>query len=203
MKDLSFIKIGKGRTMVRKPLFSREHIHNAALELVAEKGYYGVSIPDIARSAGTATGTIYRYFDSKDALMNELFIESKQLFAKFLFSNIEPGGSFEDVFSSVWESMILFARQEPARLRFIAMHYHGSYLGKDALLVVNQLESQVQDILQVLIEAQNLNEIHVELAISIVFGSFHELFRKLGEINDENQPIFEELGRTVSRLFIT
>ncbi|MCP4675361.1 MAG: hypothetical protein GY854_07630, partial [Deltaproteobacteria bacterium] len=98
---------------------------------------------------------------------------------------------------------ISFARQEPERLRFIAEHYHGSYLGEDAVEVVNQLENQVQGVLQVFIDAQNLEEIDAELAISVVFGSFHELFKKLGEINDENQQRFEDLGKTVLKLFAT
>ena len=188
--------------MVRKKVFSREHILEAALKLIAERGYYGVSIPDIARVAGMATGTIYRYFASKEALINELFIESKQLFRQYLFSNIQPGVSFEEVFFSVWKSMTLFAVQEPERLRFIAEHYHGSYLGQEAVEIVTQFEGEVQGVLETFIKVQKLTAIDAESAISIVFGSFHELFRKTGEINDQNRQRFEELGKTVFKLFV-
>ncbi len=188
--------------MVRKQVFSREHIFDAALGLISEKGYYGVSIPDIARAAGTATGTIYRYFASKQALFNELFIESKQLFKAYLFRDIQSVVSFEDVFFSVWRSMMLFAEQEPERLRFIAQHYHGSYLEQEASEMVKQFEDDVQGVLQTLLTTQHLAVDDAEIAISIVFGSFYELYRKLGEINNENRPRFEELGQTVITLFV-
>ncbi len=188
--------------MVRRKIFSREHIFDAALGLISEKGYYGVSIPDIARAAGTATGTIYRYFDSKQALFNELFIESKQLFKIYLFRDVGQVASFEEVFASVWRAMMLFAEKEPLRLRFIAQHYHGSYLEEEALEMVSRFEEDVQSVLQALMETQKLGLDDAEIAISVVFGSFYELFRKLGEINKENQHRFEELGATVLKLFV-
>jgi AcrR family transcriptional regulator len=47
----------------------RERILEAALDLFADRGYRGASIPDIARASGTAVGNLYRYFPSKEALL--------------------------------------------------------------------------------------------------------------------------------------
>ncbi len=48
----------------------REQIRNAALEVFTEKGYAAATIPEIAKAAGVATGTIYLYYPSK----RELFV---------------------------------------------------------------------------------------------------------------------------------
>jgi AcrR family transcriptional regulator len=48
----------------------REQILNAAMEVFTEKGYAEATIPEIAKEAGVAAGTIYLYFPSK----RELFV---------------------------------------------------------------------------------------------------------------------------------
>jgi len=48
---------------------------HTALELFAEKGYHQTSISQIAKSAGISKGLMYNYFDSKEALLGEIFQE--------------------------------------------------------------------------------------------------------------------------------
>lgn len=48
----------------------REQIQQAALEVFSSKGFAAATIPEIARQAGVAAGTIYLYYPSK----RELFI---------------------------------------------------------------------------------------------------------------------------------
>src|SRR5690606_27876447 len=51
----------------------REAILHAALELFVERGFWGTAVPEIAEKAGVGAGTIYRYFESKEALVNALY----------------------------------------------------------------------------------------------------------------------------------
>jgi AcrR family transcriptional regulator len=55
----------------------RDAILAAALELFAERGFHGTSVPEIAERARVGAGTIYRYFPSKEALVNALFRAQK------------------------------------------------------------------------------------------------------------------------------
>jgi AcrR family transcriptional regulator len=45
---------------------------DAAEKLYAERGYFQTSMEDVAREAEYATGTIYRYFSSKEDLYNKI-----------------------------------------------------------------------------------------------------------------------------------
>jgi AcrR family transcriptional regulator len=47
----------------------RDHILDAATRVFAGHGFNGATIRDIAHAAGVADGTIYNYFDNKDALL--------------------------------------------------------------------------------------------------------------------------------------
>ncbi|MEV6621903.1 helix-turn-helix domain-containing protein [Amycolatopsis sp. NPDC051106] len=47
----------------------RDAIIAAAQELFARNGFAETSMADIVRASGVATGTVYRYFDSKEAIV--------------------------------------------------------------------------------------------------------------------------------------
>jgi AcrR family transcriptional regulator len=54
----------------------RHEIAEVALKLWAEKGFGATSVAAIAREAGIAKGTFYLYFESKDALLLDVFRRS-------------------------------------------------------------------------------------------------------------------------------
>src|SRR5579872_944829 len=51
----------------------RERILDAAVRVFARKGFHATRVSEVARAAGVADGTIYLYFESKDALLVSLF----------------------------------------------------------------------------------------------------------------------------------
>src|SRR5687767_13235005 len=53
----------------------RRRIIDAAVEVFAEKGFFGARVSEIAERAGVADGTIYLYFKSKDDILISLFEE--------------------------------------------------------------------------------------------------------------------------------
>lgn len=59
---------GRTRDPARK-----EKILDAAVVLIAERGYHAVSLADIGSAAGIVGSGIYRHFDSKAAILVELF----------------------------------------------------------------------------------------------------------------------------------
>lgn len=50
----------------------RQEIINAALELFVSRGYVATKITDIAKQANMSTGLMFHYFESKEALYEEL-----------------------------------------------------------------------------------------------------------------------------------
>ena len=54
---------------------TRRGILDAARALVAEGGFAAAQVSEVARRAGIATGTIYRYFSSKEELCRQIFRE--------------------------------------------------------------------------------------------------------------------------------
>lgn len=61
------------RRMTRED--KRRRIIEAAVEVFADKGFFGARVSEIADRAGVADGTIYLYFKSKDDILISLFEE--------------------------------------------------------------------------------------------------------------------------------
>ena len=59
-----------GRTRRRED--TRQKLYEAAVDLIAERGYSQTTVDDIALRAGVAKGTVYYNFPSKPALFEEL-----------------------------------------------------------------------------------------------------------------------------------
>src|SRR5450432_2866251 len=80
----------------------REAILAAALELFAERTFDGTPVPLIAERAGVAAGTIYRHFESKEALVNALYRRCKGDLRDVLAKAIESGRTHEERFRLLW-----------------------------------------------------------------------------------------------------
>src|SRR6187200_1749305 len=53
---------------------TRQAILDAALDLFAEKGFFGTSLRDVATAVGVRESALYNYFPSKDALFEALLL---------------------------------------------------------------------------------------------------------------------------------
>ncbi|GEP09737.1 TetR/AcrR family transcriptional regulator [Methylobacterium gnaphalii] len=63
----------------------RRQILDGAREVFLAAGFDGASMGEIAKAAGVSKGTLYVYFDSKDALFEVLTTEEKRWLAEALF----------------------------------------------------------------------------------------------------------------------
>ena len=116
----------------------RQAILDAALKVFAAGGVNGVPIPALAEQAQVGTGTIYRYFSSKEALVNELFRSQRQFKRDLLFDGLDRSLPARAQFDIVWQRMIDYSRQHPDTYRFLEMQDHRPYLDEQS----RQLEQQ-------------------------------------------------------------
>jgi TetR/AcrR family fatty acid metabolism transcriptional regulator len=57
----------------------RRLILDAAVRVFASRGFHHCRVSDVADEAGVAYGLVYHYFDSKEEILNTLFIERWQI----------------------------------------------------------------------------------------------------------------------------
>lgn len=70
---------------------TRQAILDAALELFADKGYFGTSLRDVAGAVGVRESALYNYFKSKEALFDALILAHEQTRTERLASLADEG----------------------------------------------------------------------------------------------------------------
>ena len=63
---------------------TRVKILTETLKLFAFKGFAAVSMKDIAKAAGIKTSSIYNYYNSKDALLEDVLVQSEKRYWHYL-----------------------------------------------------------------------------------------------------------------------
>ena len=106
----------------------RDAIMQAALELFVERGFYGVAVPEIADRAQVGAGTIYRHFESKEALVNALYRQEKQRFAQTVITSFPAIDRARELFRTLWTRMATFATTNQSSFVFLELHHHAPYL---------------------------------------------------------------------------
>ncbi|MCU0120527.1 TetR/AcrR family transcriptional regulator [Pseudomonas sp. B2M1-30] len=85
----------------------------AAAEAVAEHGLAGSPTSLIAKKASVAEGTLFRYFPTKEDLLNELYFYGKQSLCEMLMRDYQSKASFRDRFQGLWNSYIDWGLANP------------------------------------------------------------------------------------------
>ncbi|NMB54433.1 MAG: TetR/AcrR family transcriptional regulator [Leptolinea sp.] len=91
----------------------REKFLAAALKLFAANGIQNTSTAEIARVAGTAAGTLFLYFPTKNDLINELAVWIAREEAETIYGRITPSLPVKDMFHIVWDSSIRWLLENP------------------------------------------------------------------------------------------
>jgi len=114
--------LGRPRARDRSPEETRERLIEAAAEVFAEQGYEGASIQTIARAADLTSGTIYRHFESKAALL--LAVVSRAVHAIPLAESLDDtrGALPADIAKLV----SIYASPALARTRRLAIEVHAA-----------------------------------------------------------------------------
>ncbi|WP_192820265.1 TetR/AcrR family transcriptional regulator [Rufibacter sp. LB8] len=105
----------------------KKAILESTLHLVRENGFHGTPMSLVAKKAGVAAGTIYHYFDSKDALIMELFAYTQQMALTALQKELRADMAFKEGFFLRWINRCQFYIEHPNMLFFIEQFVNSPY----------------------------------------------------------------------------
>jgi len=108
----------------------REEIVQAALELIAENGFHGAPMAMVAERAGVATGTIYRYFESKDVLIREIYANLETRVSEAIRENYPEERPVRERFIHIARIIVMYCIASPLEFRFLEQ-FHNSPYGVD------------------------------------------------------------------------
>jgi TetR/AcrR family transcriptional regulator, repressor of fatR-cypB operon len=182
----------------------RRRILDAALRTFAARGYHGTSVPEVAAAADVGVGTLYRYFEDKNALVNELYRDAKLRLKAALLEGLPPPNAYQldnaqRWFSELWRRLATFASTEPDAFRFLEMQDHVEYLDAES----RALELSV--LAPLWLAGKRLRDQTagppIDVAIALLWGAFVGLVKasRLGYLPLDDKK-FEQAGAAAWRM---
>lgn len=152
-------------------------IFRAVLKLVAKKGLAGMTMGDISKEAGIATGTLYVYFDNKDALINALFAACRENSVTVSFRGYDAQQPFKPAFRSIWMNILRYRLQHFEEFIFLEQCYHSPYITAATREKARQLAEPFYALIARGQAEQLIKNVETDLLVTIIIGSMNELVK--------------------------
>ena len=154
-----------------------EAILHAALELFAERGFHGTSVPSVAERAGVAAGTIYHYFASKETLVNTLYKRCKAAIQAEVLTDFPFDAPPREQFRVTWSRMADFALAHPKEFAFLELHHHASYLDAESQAIEARIVGLGVATIERAQASQAMKSLPPTLLLEFANGAFIGVFR--------------------------
>lgn len=179
-------------------------ILDAALSLFAERGFHGTAMPEVARRARVGTGTIYRYFASKEALVNALYRKLKLDMSQHILGAFPFEKPLREQFRYFWRAQIEYARANPRAFAFLELHYHRPYLDKQSQATEERMIAVIAEFFEKARREDLVKDLPMLLLFAMVWGALVAVVRAAEEgyipdldrhIDDAEQAAWDAIAR--------
>ncbi|MBK6266684.1 TetR/AcrR family transcriptional regulator [Marivirga sp. S37H4] len=160
---------------IKNKIDKKSLILNTTLVCISEFGFHGTPISMIAEKAGIGAGTIYRYFENKEALINELFLEIKRDVMAQMLKDYDSSLDFKSRFKHLWMNLISYFMKHPQEFQFIEQHRYASYM---SMLTREESFMIMSPVMMFFIEAKRekaIKDLPLYTIISLAYGPITSL----------------------------
>jgi len=150
------------------------------LDLIAEHGFHDAPMSLIAQKAGVGAGTIYRYFESKDILIRELFLELEGEITAVLTEGYSEEQPSRERFIYLCTRLLQYFLAHPLHFRFMEQYYNSPYgtsLRRDKFLEKSNDRDAFMDLFKQGIARQVLKDLPIFVHSALTFGPLISLLR--------------------------
>ena len=178
-------------------------ILRAALELFTEKGIHATTTKDIARRAGVSEGALYRHYQSKQELAEDLYITHLSYFTAQLDRTVLPHPRFADRLEALVDGCFRFFDEDRTLFTYLILSEHNE-LGRTSKRV-RHLRHLVRDILTDGRTSGDVREGDLELFGALVIGTIIRvaIFRIYGllqgDLRGRSKDVAEACLRAVGK----
>jgi AcrR family transcriptional regulator len=124
----------------------RGAILDAAVHEIARVGL-SASTASIAKRAGVASGTLFTYFPSKEALLNELYLELKREVYGRVNANFPAGANLERRARHFWTQFLAWALERPEHRKVSVLLNLSDILTAETRSIALDLRGRSEDVL--------------------------------------------------------
>lgn len=110
----------------------QEAILTTALALFVERGFFGTPTSLISKEAGVATGTLFFYFKTKEALIDTLYLRVKAEAAAAMCQGLDEEPDTASRLRRLWRNAVMWGVKNPAKMQFMEQFAHSPFVSTSA-----------------------------------------------------------------------
>lgn len=149
----------------------KQKIKTAMLTLIAERGLHNTPMSQVTKHAKVSAGAIYHHFDSKKALITELYLDMKQDFAAITTNGDSPNATYKSRFIAVWHQLYQLLTNDPLKMSFIEQCTTSPLISDETRQKGEGYMMHLIDFFQDGIEQGHLKQMPVILIGSLMYSS--------------------------------
>ncbi|CUH97663.1 hypothetical protein P22_3798 [Propionispora sp. 2/2-37] len=150
---------------------------HATLELISEQGFHGTPMSQIAQKANIGVGTIYRYFSSKEDLINALYVDVKARLARYIFRNHSETMPVRESFLLLWRNIIDYFLQNPTELLFMEQYSNSPLITAATREEALRTFAQANHLFQRAREEKLVKELPLNMLCTLTYGGVLSLVK--------------------------
>jgi len=128
----------------------RRQILDAAVRVFAQKGFTQCRVSDIAEEAGVAYGLVYHYFDSKDEVLDTLFLERWDVLVQLIGDVEGQEGPAREKLRAIASFIVDSYRHDPDLMKVIIVEVTraANSFGQTHLAVIREAYRGIAEIVE-------------------------------------------------------
>lgn len=151
----------------------RDAILNAAIEVLAEMGERAPT-SKIAKIAGVAEGTLFTYFNSKEELLNQLYLALKAELRHVMMLGYPTDTNLKIQMHHVWQSYLNWGISTPQKRKVMAQLSTSEQITEESKKIGMQSFCDLTQLIQKQIDEGRLHD-YPPLFIGSMFGALAEV----------------------------
>jgi len=186
------------QSMDKYPQDKRLQILETALKLFVSQGLQQTSMAQISKVSSIAVGTIYHHFESKDVLVQEIYLHIKKNFGQAtLFSESERNLNYKERFAIKMRKTYDFFTEQTLYFLFDEMHNHSPLISKELKEKAAGYYQESNDFILEGVEKGILSAKHIHIIGPWVFNAISTLIKihinKEAKLSDNDLIDFFEM----------
>lgn len=153
----------------------KNRILKATLKLITTRGFHGTPVSMMAEEAGVGIGTIYRYFNDKETIINELYGIIQEELHQATMKGVPEDVSVRDEFYIKWRNILMYFLDNPDEASFIEQYSASPFISRESIDESNRRNRHLKDLIARGISTGQIRRVDYNTITVYMWGTVKQL----------------------------
>ena len=173
----------------------RTQFMNSALKLFVADGVKNTSTSAIAKDAGTATGTLFLYFPTKQDLIHELVLKIGKEQSDYIKSLLSSSLSVRETFLTIWNGSVRWFSENMDSYQYIRQVRDSGLIAEEVVQESERFFDYYYDAIQRGLAEERISPYPIELIGGMLYQNIVAVMNLIGAVSDpKKQNDYIQIG---------